>query len=70
MKNPTVNIGGLKKKKKGHEISQVGGGGGSSRKFPVFSTKILLSPPSPLSPLPTINNKQTLRRSIDFPKRI
>ena len=25
MKNPTVNIGGLKKKKKGHEISQVGG---------------------------------------------
>ena len=68
MKNPTVNIGGFKKKKKGHEISQVGGG--SSRKLPVFSTKILLSPPSPLSPLPTINNKQTLRRSIYFPKRI
>ena len=37
------------------------GGGWSSRKFPVFSTKILLSPPPPLSPFPTINNKQTLR---------
>ena len=69
MKNPTVNIGGLKKKKKDMKYLKWGGGG-SSRKFPVFSTKILLSPPSPLSPLPTINNKQTLRRSIDFPKRI
>ena len=45
MKNPTVNIGGLKKK--GHEISQGGGGGDHHVNFPFSQQKSSSHHPHP-----------------------